>query len=99
MEQALIGRNKCGVRKLEGVIEDALHTREPTEVGLIAHDDSIVAALDHQGTDTLDTTGRTGSKLRHSDSFLIVLKKSRTGFKRIAEPQAIHNRLKTRPSK
>ena len=76
MEQALVGRNKCSVRELEGVVEDALHAREPTKVGLVAHDDSVVAALSHQGTDTLDTTGRTGSKLRHADSFLIVLIKA-----------------------
>ena len=73
MEQALVSRNKRRVRELEGVVEDALHTRKPTKVGLVAHHDSVVAALDHQGTDTLDTTGRTGSKLRHADSFLIVL--------------------------
>ena len=72
MEQALVSRNKRRVRELEGVIEDALHAREPTKVGLVAHHDGIVAALDHQGTDTLDTTGRTGSKLRHADSFLVV---------------------------
>ena len=30
------------------------------------------AALSHQGTNTLDTTSRTGSKLRHADSFLVV---------------------------
>lgn len=76
MEQALICRNKRGVRKLEGVVEDALHAREPTKVGLVAHHDGIVAALDHQGTDTLDTTGRTGSKLRHADSFLVVSNKT-----------------------
>ena len=76
MEQALIGRNKRGVRKLEGVVEDALHARQPTKIGLIAHHDSVVAAFGHQGTDTLDTTGRTGSKLRHADSFLIVLIKA-----------------------
>ena len=63
VEQALIGRNKRGVRELEGVVEDTLHAREPAEVGLVAHDDGVVAALDHQGTDTLDTTGRAGSKL------------------------------------
>ena len=74
MEQALVGCNKRSVRELEGVIEDALHAREPTKVGLVAHHDSIVAALSHQGTDTLDTTGRTGSKLRHADSFLVVSK-------------------------
>ena len=71
VEQALICRNKRGVRKLEGVVEDALHARKPTKIGLVAHHDGIVAALDHQGTDTLDTTGRTGSKLRHADSFLV----------------------------
>ena len=32
VEQALIGRNKRGVRELEGVVEDAPHAREPTEV-------------------------------------------------------------------
>ena len=74
MEQALVSRNKRSVRELEGVIEDALHAREPTKVGLVAHHDSIVAALSHQGTDTLDTSGRTGSKLRHADSFLVVSK-------------------------
>ena len=74
MEQALVSRNKRRVRELEGVVEDALHAREPTKVGLVAHHDSVVAALSHQGTDTLDTTGRTGSKLRHADSFLIVSK-------------------------
>ena len=79
VEQALIGRNKRGVRELESVVEDALHAREPTKVGLVAHHDGVVAALDHQGTDTLDTTGRTGSKLRHADSFLDVLNKSGTG--------------------
>ena len=72
MEQALVGRNKRGVRELEGVVKDALHARKPTKVGLVAHHDSVVAALDHQGADTLDTTGRTGSKLRHADSFLVV---------------------------
>ena len=76
VEQALVGRNKRGVRELEGVVEDALHAREPTEIGLVAHDDGVVAALGHQGTDTLDTTGRTGSKLRHADSFLDVLIKA-----------------------
>ena len=59
MEQALVSRNKRRVRELE----DALHARKPTKVGLVAHHDGIVAALSHQGTDTLDTTGRTGSKL------------------------------------
>ena len=63
VEQTLVCRNKRGVRELEGVVEDALHAREPTKVGLVAHHDGIVATLDHQGTDTLDTTGRTGSKL------------------------------------
>ena len=72
MEQALVGRNKRRVRELEGVVEDALHAREPTKIGLVAYHDSVIAALDHQGTDTFDTTGRTGSKLRHADSFLIV---------------------------
>ena len=72
MEQTLVGRNKRSVRELEGVVEDALHARKPAKVGLIAHHDSVVAALDHQGTDALDTTGRTGSKLRHADSFLVV---------------------------
>ena len=72
VEQALVGRNKRSVRKLEGVVEDALHARKPTKVGLVAHHDGVVATLDHQGTDTLDTTGRTGSKLRHADSFLVV---------------------------
>ena len=72
MEQALVSRNKRRVRELEGVVEDALHAREPTKICLVAHHDSVVAALDHQGTDTFDTTGRTGSKLRHADSFLIV---------------------------
>ena len=72
MEQALVSRNKRRVRELEGVVEDALHAREPTKIGLVAYHDSVVAALDHQGTDTFDTTGRTGSKLRHADSFLIV---------------------------
>ena len=74
MEQALVSRNKRRVRKLEGVVEDALHAREPTKIGLVAYHDSVVAALDHQGTDTFDTTGRTGSKLRHADSFLVVSK-------------------------
>ena len=72
MEQALVSRNKRRVRELEGVVEDALHAREPTKIGLVAYHDSVVAALDHQGTDTFNTTGRTGSKLRHADSFLIV---------------------------
>ena len=72
MEQALVGRNKRSVRELEGVVEDALHARKPTKIGLVAHHDSVVAALDHQGADTLDTTGWTGSKLRHEDSFLVV---------------------------
>ena len=72
VEQALVGRNKRSVRKLEGVVEDALHACKPTKVGLVAHHDGVVATLDHQGTDTLDTTGRTGSKLRHADSFLVV---------------------------
>ena len=72
MEQALVSRNKRRVRELEGVVEDALHAREPTKIGLVAYHDSVVAALDHQGTDTFDTTGRTGSNLRHADSFLIV---------------------------
>ena len=63
MEQALISRNKRRVRELEGVVEDALHARKPTKIGLVAHHDSVVAALNHQGTDTLDTTGRAGSKL------------------------------------
>ena len=76
MEQALVSRNKRSVRELEGVIEDALDARKPTKVGLVAHHDSVVAALNHQGTDTLDTTGRTGSKLRHADSFLVVLIKA-----------------------
>lgn len=74
MEQALVSRNKRGVRELEGVIEDALHARKPTKIGLVTHHDSVVAALSHQGTDTFDTTGRTGSKLRHADSFLVVSK-------------------------
>ena len=74
MEQALVSRNKRRVRELEGVVEDALHAREPTKIGLVAHDDSVVAALSHQGTDMLDTTGRTGSKLRHADSFLVASK-------------------------
>ena len=73
MEQALIGRNKRGMRELEGIVENALHAREPTEICLVTHNDSVVAALNHQGTDALDTTGRTGSKLRHADSFLVVL--------------------------
>ena len=82
MEQALVGRNKRSVRELEGVVEDALHARKPTKVGLVAHHDSVVAALDHQGADTLDTTGRTGSKLRHADSFLVVsLKTGRVSTK------------------
>lgn len=72
MEQALVGRNKRSVRELEGVVEYALHARKPTKVGLVAHHDGVVATLGHQGTDTLDTTGRTGSKLRHADSFLVV---------------------------
>ena len=72
VEQALVGRNKRSVRELEGVVEDALHARKPTKVGLVAHHDGVVATLDHQGTDALDTTGRTGSKLRHADSFLVV---------------------------
>ena len=72
VEQALVSRNKRGVRELEGVVEDALHAREPTKVSLVAHHDGIVATLDHQGTDTLDTTGSTGSKLRHAVSFLVV---------------------------
>ena len=72
MEQALVSRNKRSVRELEGVVEDALHARKPTKIGLVAHHDSVVAALDHQGADTLDTTGWTGSKLRHEDSFLVV---------------------------
>ena len=73
MEQALVGRNKRSMRELEGVVEDALHAREPTKVGLIAHHDGVVTAFDHQCADTLDTTGRTGSKLRHADSFLVVV--------------------------
>ena len=76
MEQALVDRNKRSVRELEGVVEDALHARKPTKVGLVAHHDGVVATLGHQGTDTLDTTGRTGSKLRHADSFLVVLIKA-----------------------
>ena len=76
MEQALVSRNKRSVRELEGVIEDALHARKPTKICLVAHHDSVVAALNHQGTDTLDTTGRTGSKLRHADSFLVVFIKT-----------------------
>lgn len=72
VEQALVSRNKRSVRELEGVVEDALHARKPTKVGLVAHHDGVVATLGHQGTDTLDTTGRTGSKLRHADSFLVV---------------------------
>ena len=72
VEQALVGRNKRSVRELEGVVEDALHARKPTKVGLVAHHDGVVATLSHQGTDALDTTGRTGSKLRHADSFLVV---------------------------
>ena len=76
VEQALVGRNKRSVRELEGVIEDALDARKPTKVGLVAHHDSVVAALNHQGTDALDTTGRTGSKLRHADSFLVVFIKT-----------------------
>ena len=76
MEQALVSRNERRVRELEGVIEDALHARKPTKIGLVTNHDSVVAALSHQGTDTLDTTGRTGSKLRHADSFLIVSKKT-----------------------
>ena len=91
MEQALVSRNKRRVRELEGVIEDALHAREPTKVGLVAHHDGIVAALSHQGTDTLDTTGRTGCKLRHADSFLVVSIKtdgprSENGFARDPQP-------------
>ena len=99
VEQALVGRNKRGVRELEGIVEDALHAREPTEIGLIAHHDSVVATLDHQGADTLNTTGRTGSKLRHADSFLIVLNKDGTGFNQATESHAIRNRSETRPSK
>ena len=99
VEQALIGRNKRGVRELKSVVEDALHAREPAKVGLIAHDDGVVAALGHQGTDTLDTAGRTGSKLRHADSFLVVLKKSGTSLDRKTDSLAIRSRLKTRPSK
>ena len=72
VEQALVGRNKRSVRELEGVVEDALNARKPTKVGLVAHHDGVVATLGHQDTDTLDTTGRTGSKLRHADSFLVV---------------------------
>ena len=72
VEQALVGRNKRSVRELESVVEDALNARKPTKVGLVAHHDGVVATLGHQGTDTLDTTGRTGSKLRHADSFLVV---------------------------
>lgn len=98
MEQALVDRNKRSVRELEGVVEDALHARKPTKVGLIAHHDGVVATLGHQGTDTLDTTGRTGSKLRHADSFLDVLNIDGTGHNRTTESHAIRNRLKTRPS-
>lgn len=76
MEQALVGRNKRSVRKLEGVVEDAFHARKPTKVGLVAYHDGVVATLGHKGTDTLDTTGGTGSKLRHADSFLVVSKKT-----------------------
>ena len=72
MEQALVGRNKRRVREFKGVVENALHARKPTKVGLVAHHDGVVATLGHQSTDTLDTTGRTGSKLRHADSFLVV---------------------------
>ena len=76
MEQALVGRNKRSVRELEGVIEDALDARKPSKIGLVAHHDGVVTALNHQGTDTLNTTGRTGSKLRHADSFLVVFIKT-----------------------
>ena len=97
VEQALVGRNKRGVRELEGIVEDALHARKPTEIGLVTHNDSVVAALDHQGTDTLNTTGRTGSKLRHADSFLVVLNKDGTGLSRAAKSHAIRTRLKPAP--
>ena len=99
MEQALIGRNKRGMRELKGIVENALHAREPTEICLVTHNDSVVAALNHQGTDALDTTGRTGSKLRHADSFLVVLNKDGAGFNQATESHAIRNRSETRPSK
>ena len=98
MEQALVSRNKRRVRKLEGVIEDALHARKPTKICLVAYHDGVVATLDHQGTDTLDTTGRTGSKLRHADSFLVVVTYRWDGLTQRTKTQAIRNRLKTRPS-
>ena len=83
MEQALVSRNKRRMRELEGVIEDALHARKPTKIGLVTNHDSVVAALSHQGTDTLDTTDRTGSKLRHADSFLVVsIKAGRASIER-----------------
>ena len=94
MEQALVSRNKRRVRKLEGVIEDALHARKPTKIGLVAHHDSVVATLGHQGTDTLDTTGRTGSKLRHADSFLVVSIKTgraQSTYGIACDPQPIGN--------
>lgn len=71
MEQALVGRNKRRVRELEGVVEDTLHTRKPTKVGLVAHHDGVVATVDHQGTDTLDTTGRTAANSDMQIPFLL----------------------------
>ena len=63
MEPAAVGRDEGGMRKLERKIENTGDTGQPTEVGLVAHDDGIVAALFHKGTDALDTARGAGGKL------------------------------------
>ena len=70
VQEALVGRDERHVRVLAGVVEDAHGAGEPTQVGLVAHDHGIVAALSHEGAQAGDAPSGTVEDFGHIGSFL-----------------------------
>ena len=70
VQEALVGRDERHVRVLAGVVEDAHGAGEPTQVGLVAHDYGVVAALGHEGAQAGDAPSGTVEDFGHIGSFL-----------------------------
>ncbi len=65
----LVSRDERHGRVLAGVVEDAHGAGEPTQVGLVAHDHGVVAALGHKGAQAGDAPSGTVDDIGHIGSF------------------------------
>ena len=68
MQIARVFGDKSGMRELERVIENAHGPGEPTKIRLVANDDRIVSAFNHEPAQALDTSVGT-RYISHNNSF------------------------------